>query len=348
MFEISGKKIGLNHRPFIIAEMSGNHNQSLDRALEIIEAAAKSGAHALKLQTYTADTLTLDVSEGEFFIENKDSLWKGKSLYELYQEAYTPWEWHADIIKRASELGIICFSTPFDSTAVDFLEELNMPAYKIASFENNHLPLIKKVAKTGKPIIVSTGMASLSELYEVVATLQDVGCSQFALLKCTSTYPASPENSNILTIPHMRDMFKCEIGLSDHTMGVGAAVAAVAHGATIIEKHFTINREDGGVDSAFSLEPEEMKMLVAETERSWQSLGKVNYGTTEVEKSSLSFRRSLYIAKDLNKGDVLTSKNLRIVRPGFGLPPKYYDILLGRKVNKDIKKGTALSWDFIN
>jgi N-acetylneuraminate synthase len=347
LLEIADIKIGLDHKPCIIAEMSGNHNQSLERALEIVEAAASTGADALKLQTYTADTLTLDVSEGDFFIEDKKSLWKGKSLYQLYQEAYTPWEWHEAIMKRANELGMVCFSTPFDDTAVNFLEELNVSAYKIASFENTHLPLIKKVAATGKPIIISTGMASISELYEAVTTLQEAGCEQFALLKCTSTYPATPKNSNVLTIPHMRDMFRCEVGLSDHTMGVGAAVAAVAHGATIIEKHFTIRRADGGVDAAFSLEPKEMKLLVVETERAWESLGKVTYSPAEAERPSISFRRSLYIAEDMKKGDILTEKNLRIVRPGLGLPPKYYDIILGRKISRDVKKGTAVSWEII-
>ncbi|MBC8183892.1 pseudaminic acid synthase [candidate division KSB1 bacterium] len=347
MIEISNIKIGLNHKPFIIAEMSGNHNQSLDRALEIVEAAAEAGAHALKLQTYTADTITLDVNEGEFLIKDQKSLWEGKSLYELYEEAHTPWEWHKPIMKRANELGVLCFSTPFDDTAVDYLEDLNVPAYKIASFENTHLPLIKKVASTGKPMIISTGMASVAEMDETVQTIRDAGCEQFVLLKCTSTYPATPENSNVLTIPHMRKLFNCEVGLSDHTMGIGSSVAAVAHGATVIEKHFTLNRADGGVDSAFSMEPEEMKQLVVEAERSWQSLGQIKYGTSDVEKGSLTFRRSLYIAEDMKKGEVLTEENLRIVRPGLGLAPKYYDTLLGRKVNCDVKKGTAVDWGLI-
>jgi pseudaminic acid synthase len=345
--KLNNYTIGIDYKPFIIAEMSGNHNQSLDRALEIVEAAAESGAHAMKLQTYTADTLTLDVSDGDFFIEDKSSLWKGKSLYELYQEAYTPWEWHEPIMKHANELGMVCFSTPFDDTAVDYLEDLNVPAYKIASFENTHLPLIKKVASTGKPMIISTGMASVAEMDEMVQTIRDAGCEQFILLKCTSTYPATPENSNVLTIPHMRKLFNCEVGLSDHTMGIGTSVAAVAHGASIIEKHFTLNRADGGVDSAFSMEPEEMKQLVIETKRAWQALGKVTYGPTKAEKGSLTFRRSLYIAEDMNKGDILTEKNLRIVRPGLGLPPKYYDILLGRKVSQEVKKGTAVNWEII-
>jgi len=347
MLEIAGIKIDLDHKPFLIAEMSGNHNQSLARALEIVEAAAKAGAHALKLQTYTADTLTLDVSEGDFYINDKDSLWIGKSLHELYQQAYTPWEWHEPIMKRANELGILCFSTPFDETAVDFLEGFNVPAFKIASFENTHLQLIKKVASTGKPMIISTGMATIAELDETVQTIRNAGCNQFVLLKCTSTYPATPENSNVLTIPHLRQLFDCEVGLSDHTLGVGAAIASVAHGATVIEKHFTLRRADGGVDSTFSMEPEEMKQLVNETERAWLSLGEISYGPSEAEKGSLMFRRSLYIAEDMKAGDVLTKENLRIVRPGLGLAPKYYDVLLGRKVSHDVKKGSAVRWDII-
>ena len=251
--KLNNYTIGIDYKPFIIAEMSGNHNQSLDRALEIVEAAAESGSHALKLQTYTADTLTLDIKEGDFFIKDKKSLWKGKSLYELYEEAGTPWEWHEPIIKRANELGLICFSSPFDDTAVDFLKGLNVPAYKIASAEIIHLPLLKKVAATGKPMILSTGMASIAEIDEAVQVISEAGCEDFVLLKCTSTYPATPENSNVLTIPHMRKLFNCEVGLSDHTMGIGASVAAVSHGATVIEKHFTLNRADGGVDSAFKI-----------------------------------------------------------------------------------------------
>ncbi|NQU62874.1 MAG: pseudaminic acid synthase [SAR324 cluster bacterium] len=346
-FSIENIRVGREYKPFVIAELSGNHNQSLERALAIVDAAAKSGAHALKLQTYTADTMTLDVPDGDFFIDDEKSLWNGKSLHDLYQIAYTPWEWHEPIMKRANELGMLCFSTPFDDSSVDFLESLNVPGYKIASFENADLPLIKKVASTGKPMIISTGMATLAELDETVRTIRKAGCEDFVLLKCTSNYPASPENSNVLTIPHMRELFKCEVGLSDHTMGVGAAVAAVAHGATVIEKHFTISRADGGVDSAFSLEPEEMKQLVIETERAWQSLGHVTYGPTEAEQPSLKFRRSLYIAKDMQEGEKLTSENMRIVRPGMGLEPKYYDVLLGRKVNQEVKKGTAMSWSFL-
>lgn len=345
--KIAHQRIGPGAPPFIIAEMSGNHNQSLDRALEIVEAAARAGAHALKLQTYTADTMTLDINEGEFFIDDEQSLWKGSSLHDLYERASTPWEWHAPIMKRAKELGLICFSTPFDETAVDFLEDLDVPAYKIASFENVHLPLIQKVAATGKPMIISTGMATLAELDEAVRTAREAGCRDLVLLKCTSTYPATPENSNVVTIPHMRELFGCEVGLSDHTLGIGAAVAAVAHGATVIEKHFTLRRADGGVDSAFSLELEELHALVVETERAWQSLGKVTYGPDAVEKKSLIFRRSLYIAQDLKAGDVLTRENLRCVRPGLGLAPKYYELLLGKRVNQDVAKGTPMNWDLV-
>ena len=345
--KIGNKIIGREAQPFIIAEMSGNHNQSLDRAFEIVDAAAKAGAHAIKLQTYTAETITLDIHEGEFYIEDKNSLWQGNSLHSLYKNAYTPWEWHEAIFDRANKNGLICFSTPFDETAVDFLETLHAPAYKIASFEIVHLPLIKKVASTGKPIIISTGMSSVSEIEDAVRTVRSTGNENLVLLKCTSSYPSSPTNSNILTIPHLRDMFNCEIGLSDHSMGVGVATAAVAHGATVVEKHFTLRRSDGGVDSAFSLEPEEMEALVVETERAWQSLGRVNYGPVESEKKSLVFRRSIYIAEDVNEGDILTVKNMKCVRPGLGLPPKFYEMLLGKKLNRSLKKGTPMSWDFV-
>lgn len=343
---IAGRKIGAAHAPFIIAEMSGNHNQSLERALEIVEAAARSGAHALKLQTYTADTMTLDVDTAEFHIDNLE-LWKGMSLHKLYQQAHTPWEWHKPIFDRCKELGLICFSTPFDETAVDFLETLSVPVYKIASFENNHLPLIRKVAATGKPMIISTGMASIAELDEAVTAAREAGCKDIVLLKCTSTYPATPENTNILTIPHMRELFGVEVGLSDHSMGTGVAVAAVALGATVIEKHFTTRRADGGVDSSFSMEPEEMQALVVESERAWQALGKVAYGPTEKELASLQYRRSLYVARDMRVGETFNNENLRVVRPGFGLPPKYYNVILGKQVLRDVKKGTPLNWSLI-
>jgi len=340
--------IGQDFPPLIVAEMSGNHNQSLDRALTIVEAAAKAGAHVLKIQTYTADTMTLDINEGEFFVNDPNSLWKGSSLYRLYEQAHTPWEWHAPIMHRAQELGMLCFSTPFDETAVDFLESLNVPCYKIASFENTDIPLIRRVAATGKPMIISTGMASLTELEESVRVARDAGCRDLVLLKCTSTYPASPLNTNLLTVPHLREMFSCEVGLSDHTMGIGASVAAVALGATVIEKHFTLCRADGGVDSAFSLEPEEMTALVTETERAWQALGRIQYGPTDAERSSLVYRRSLYVAEDMVAGDVLTMNNLRAVRPGYGLPPKHLGELLGRKVNCAVKKGTPMRWGLVD
>jgi len=342
--KIANNFVGYGNEPLIIAEMSGNHNQSLDRALAIVESAAKAGVHAIKLQTYTADTMTLDIDEGEFFISDPQSLWKGTSLYKLYQQAYTPWEWHEPIFKRCKELGLIPFSTPFDESAVNFLEELNAPVYKIASFENNHLPLIRKAASTGKPLIISTGMATVAELDEAVRTARESGCSEIILLKCTSSYPSSPENSNLLTIPHMRELFHCQVGLSDHTMGIGVAIASVAVGATVIEKHFTLSRADGGVDSAFSLEPSEMKQLVEETYKAWQALGKVSYGPTEREKASVKFKRSVYAAEDIKKGEIFTDKNIRIIRPGFGLPPKYYDTILGKKASCDIKRGTPLSW----
>lgn len=344
---IADKRVGNTFPPFIIAEMSGNHNQSLERALEIVEAAAKTGAHALKLQTYTADTMTLDIKEGEFFIDDPNSLWYGHSLYELYQQAHTPWEWHEPIFKRCKELGIIGFSTPFDNTAVDFLESLDVPCYKIASFENTDLPLIRKVASTGKPMIISTGMATVAELDETVRTAREAGCQDIILLKCTSTYPATPENSNLLTIPHLGELFGLQVGLSDHTMGVGVAVASVALGATVIEKHFTLGRADGGVDSAFSMEPSEMKQLVIETERAWQSLGKITYGVTAAETASKMFRRSLYIVDDMEIGEQFTPDNLRALRPGHGLPPKYYEMLLGRRVTQPVKKGTPISWDWL-
>ena len=343
--EIAGRLIGADHPPFVIAEMSGNHNQSLDRALAIVEAAAQAGAHAIKLQTYTADTMTLNVRGGSFEINDPDSLWVGQNLHDLYKQAYTPWEWHGPIMERAHELGLICFSSPFDETAVDFLEDLDAPAYKIASFENNHLPLIEKAASTGKPLIISTGMASLGELDDAVRTARAAGCEQLVLLKCTSTYPAAPCNTNIRTIPHLRELFECEVGLSDHTMGVGVAVSAVALGATVIEKHFTLDRSEGGVDSAFSLEPLELSTLVKESERAWESLGHVTYGPTEAEKKSLVFRRSIYVATDIKEGESFSKENIRIVRPGQGAPPSMYQQLLGKKAAKAYREGEPLKLD---
>lgn len=344
---IGNRQIGQNAIPFVIAEMSGNHNQSLERALEIVEAAAKTGVHALKIQTYSPDTMTIDLDEREFHISDSKSLWAGKSLYELYGEAYTPWEWHKPIFEHARRLGLIPFSTPFDDTAVDFLENLDVPCYKIASFENADIPLIRKVAATGKPMIISTGMASIADLDETVHAAREVGCKDLILLKCTSTYPATPENTNILTIPHMRDLFGCEAGLSDHTMGVGVSIASVALGATVIEKHFTLSRADGGVDATFSMEPQEMAALVIETERAWQAMGRVSYGSTEAEKPSLQFRRSLYAVEDISAGAVFTAQNLRCIRPGLGLAPRYYDLVLGRRLHRCVKKGEPVSWDML-
>jgi len=345
--KIAGRKIGPNQPPFVIAEMSGNHNHSLERALEIVEAAAKTGAHALKIQTYKPDTMTLDLNEREFHISDPKSIWAGNSLYKLYGEAYTPWEWHKPIFDRARELGIIAFSTPFDGTSVDFLESLDVPCYKIASFENTDLPLIRHVAATGKPLIISTGMASIAELDDTVKAARDAGCKHLILLKCTSTYPATANNTNILTIPHMRELFGCEVGLSDHTMGIGVSVASIALGATVIEKHFTLSRADGGVDSTFSMEPAEMAQLVLETKHAWQAMGQVSYGPSEAEKKSLQYRRSLYIVKDLKAGQLLTQENIRAIRPGLGLPTKYQEVVIGKTIKKDVKKGTGLTWDLI-
>lgn len=344
---IANYLIGSEYPPFLIAEMSGNHNQSLERALEIVEAAAKARVHAIKLQTYTADTLTIDMDNGAFSVNDPNSLWNGWSLYKLYQQAYTPWEWHEPIFKKCRELGLMAFSTPFDETAIDFLEELNVPTYKIASFENNHLPLIRKVASTGKPMIISTGMATIAELDEAIRTAREAGCNDIILLKCTSTYPASPEDTNLLTIPHLKELFGTEVGLSDHTLGIGVAVASVALGATVIEKHFTLSRADGGVDADFSMEPDEMKLLVEETSNAWQALGKICYGATEKEKASIRFRRSIYVIEDIKAGEKFTTKNLRIIRPGEGLPPKYYDILLGKNSSCNIKRGKPMSWEYV-
>lgn len=334
--------IGNNHKPFVIAEMSGNHNQSLERALELVDAAAASGAHALKLQTYTADTITM---KGAYTIQDKDSLWDGKELHDLYKMAYTPWEWHQAIFDRAKAKGMVAFSSPFDESAVDFLESLETPIYKIASFENTHHPLLRKVAATGKPVIVSTGVASIADVDESVKVLRAGGCKDIILLKCTSTYPATPENTNLLTIPHLALLHNTIVGLSDHTMGIGASVAAIALGARVIEKHFTLRRADGGVDSAFSLEPEELKALVIETERAFLSLGNIQYGVQKAETKSLLFKRSIYISKDIEAGDIFSQENLRIIRPGNGLAPKFWENIIGKQAKTTLKAGTPLTWE---
>ena len=347
MFLIGTREISHKFPPYLIAEISGNHNQSLDRALKIVDAAAANGANAVKLQTYTANTMTLNVNASGFVINDLNSLWHGRQLYELYQEAHTPWEWHKPIIDRASSYGMHCFSTPFDETAVDFLESLEVPAYKIASFEITDLQLIRKVASTGKPIIMSTGMATIAEVDEAVRSAREFGCQNVMLLKCTSTYPASPKNSNVSTIPHMRTLFNCEVGLSDHTMGCGASIAATALGATLIEKHFTLRRADGGVDSSFSMEPHELLMLRQETVSAWEAIGQVQFGPMADEINSLAFRRSIYISMDMKAGDVFTPNNLRCIRPGFGLSPKYHDTLMGKHVGRDVMIGTPMSWDLL-
>jgi N-acetylneuraminate synthase len=345
--QIGNFHISREDKPFVIAEMSGNHNQSIEKALKIIEVAAQSGAHAIKLQTYTADTITIDHHGGLFDIKDETSIWKNRNLYELYEEAHTPWEWHEALFKCAKDNGIICFSTPFDDTAVDLLEKLGAPAHKIASFENNHHPLLKKVARTGKPVIMSTGVSSLSDLSESVQVLKENGCKDLVLLKCTSNYPSSPENSNVRTIPHLRELFGCEVGLSDHTMGIGVPIAAVTLGATVIEKHFCLSRAEGGVDSAFSLEPDELRALVIETERAWQSLGTVQYGIQETERKSLNFKRSIYVVKDIRSGEKFSEENIRVIRPGDGLAPKFFESILGKRASADINTGTPLKFDLV-
>ncbi len=345
---IGGRRVGDGFPPLVIAEMSGNHNRSLERALQIVDAAAHAGAHAVKLQTYTADTMTLDLPDAPFRIADPGSPWNGKTLYQLYREAHTPWQWHRPIFERCRELGMIGFSSAFDASAVDFLESLEVPCYKIASFENVDLPLIRKVASTGKPLIMSTGMASLAELDEAVQAARGAGCRELILLKCTSSYPAPVQDSNLLTIPHLRELFGCPVGLSDHTLGAGAAVASVALGAAAIEKHLTLRRSDGGVDAAFSLEPPELEMLVREVEDAWRALGRVHYGPSPAERSLLAFRRSLYIVRDMRAGEQLSGENLRALRPGVGLPPKFYDLLIGRCVRRDVKQGTAVTWDLVS
>jgi pseudaminic acid synthase len=341
------RTIGPDQPPFIIAELSGNHNRSLERALALVDAAAEAGADAVKLQTYTPETMTLDLDAPDFVIDDPQSLWNRRKLFELYEEAHTPWEWHPEIFARCRERGLLAFSTPFDETAVDFLESLDVPGYKIASFEVTDLPLIRKVASRGRPMIISTGMATLAELDECVQSARGAGCEQIVLLKCTSTYPASPANSNLLTIPHLRKLFGLEVGLSDHTLGIGVAVAAVALGASVIEKHLTLARRDGGVDAAFSLEPDELALLVREARAAWEARGEVHYGAVASEVPSLKFRRSIYISADMRAGEIFTTDNLRIVRPGNGLPPKFYPFLLGKRIRADAKRGTPTSWELV-
>lgn len=339
--------VGPGQRPFIIAELSGNHDQSLDKALAMVDAAAQSGVQAIKLQTYTADTMTLDVADGEFLIQDADNLWQGNSLHQLYAKAHTPWEWHAAIFERAREQGLLAFSTPFDASAVEFLETLDVPCYKIASFENNDLPLIRRVAETGKPIILSTGMASVGELEEAVRCARDAGCQDLILLKCTSAYPAPAREVNLATLPHMQALFDCPVGLSDHTLGLAVPIAAVTLGACVIEKHFVLDRSEGGVDAAFSLEPDELKQLVEQSAQAFDALGQVCYGGSASEQPSKKFRRSLYIARDIAAGEVLTADHVKSIRPGLGLAPKHYDEVVGRRTRQALTKGTPLAWSHL-
>lgn len=344
---IADRLIGTGRAPFIVAEMSGNHGHSLERAMAIVEAAARSGVHALKLQTYTADTMTLDLNTGDFLIDDPDSLWNGRTLYSLYDEAHTPWEWHAPLMERCSELGVLCFSTPFDKTAVDFLEELNVPAHKIASFENTDVELLKYVAATGKPVIMSTGMCTQAELDHSVDVLRQGGCQELLLLKCTSAYPAPAAAANLLAMKPMSQRYGVHIGLSDHTLGTAVAVAAVAHGAVFVEKHFTLSRNDYGVDAAFSMEPAEMATLVSDSELAYSALGQAELGPTSDESASLQFRRTLYVVADLESGDMLTRDNVRAIRPGFGLAVRHIDDVLGKTVVRPVTRGTALNWDIL-
>lgn len=346
-FAIAGREIGLGLKPFVIAELSGNHQQSLPLAKLMVEAAAKAGVDAIKLQTYTADSMTLNCNREEFVINDTDNLWKGQTLHNLYAKAATPYDWHKVIFDYAKSLGLIAFSSPFDHDAVEFLMSLDVPAFKIASFENNHIPLLEHVARTGKPVIMSTGMATEDELSLAVNTLRDNGCSQIALLKCTSAYPAKPQHANLATIPAFRQRFKCEVGLSDHTLGDTLPIASVALGASIIEKHFVLNRADGGVDADFSLEPEEFKQLVDRVNTAQQCVGNVSFGATEQEVDSVKYRRSIYISEDVKAGDVLNEFNIKVIRPGLGLAPKYWKEVLGRCVTQHMAKGTALSWDHL-
>jgi N-acetylneuraminate synthase len=340
--------ISTDSDPLIIAELSGNHNGSLNRALQLVDVAAESGIKAIKLQTYTPETITIDSSRKEFCITDKESLWNGRTLYSLYEEAHTPWAWQKEIFDRAVMRGMICFSSVFDESSVDFLETLNCPVYKIASQECIHIPLIKYVARTGKPIIISTGMASVGEIDQAINAFSGISSAPYSIMKCTSQYPADPRNSNVLTIPYMRKIFGCEVGLSDHTLGIGASLAAIAHGATFIEKHITLNRADGGVDSAFSLEPSEFKSLNDEAHRVRLALGDVVFGPVGKEIASIQGRRSIYVVDFVAAGEVLTEKNIRVIRPSGGMSPLHYESIIGRTTCCDIERGTPLDWHMLS
>jgi N-acetylneuraminate synthase len=344
---VGAHTVDAHHRPFVVAEMSGNHNGDLGRALAIVDAVAESGAQALKLQTYRADTITIDADGPAFRVSAGHELWGGKNLYQLYEEAHTPWEWHAPIFERAREHGLVPFSSPFDGTAVDLLEDLGVELYKIASLEIGDLALLRRVARTGKPVVISTGAASITDVDTAVRTIRAEGNDQVVVLACTSSYPALPSESNLRSIPVIRDAFDVVVGLSDHTKGIGAAVAAVALGACLIEKHVTLARADGGVDSDFSLEPHELKALAEETDTAWQALGEVRLDPTAGEAESRRLRRSLYVVADVRAGDVVTEENVRSIRPAGGLEPVQLDVVLGRTFRADAARGTALTWDLV-
>jgi len=343
--KIKDRDIGENQPPYIIAELSANHNGSLDRALQTISMAKSMGADAVKFQTYTPDTLTIDSQKEDFKI--KGGLWDGFTLYELYKLAFTPFEWHQEMFDYARSVDITCFSTPFDESAVDLLEDLNAPAYKVASFEIIDIPLIKYIASTKKPMIISTGMANKKEIQEAVDVARENGGSEIILLHCISGYPTPVEQSNLLTIPDMRDFFGLPVGLSDHTLGTEVSIAAIALGATVIEKHFTLDASDKGPDSEFSLEPDQLNRLCVECKSAWEALGSAGYEKKPAEKDNIKFRRSIYVVEDIDSGGILTKENIRRIRPGFGLPPKYFDELIGKKVKSRIEKGTPLDWDMI-
>ena len=341
--QVGNRKIGPNEEPFIIAEMSGNHNGSKERAIEIIKSAAKTGVDCLKFQTYTADTMTLDSHKSDFIINDPKSLWDGRQLHDLYQEAHTPWEWHEELFQTAHDHGVIAFSSPFDETAVDFLNDLGVPMFKVASFEITHLPLIKKIGQTGKPVIISTGMASVEEIETAIQTARDGGTNDIIILKCTSQYPANASDANLETISDMAERFGVQVGLSDHTLGIGVGIAAISYGATVIEKHFTIDRSEGGVDSEFSMEPHEMKMLKEETFRAWHAGGQVKYDGTANEQKSKQFRQSIYPSNDIAQGEVFSADNLKICRPGLSLEPSHWDELIGKQAKRSIEMGERLN-----
>lgn len=344
---IAEHHVGMDYRPFIVAEMSGNHNGDLGRALAIVDAAAESGAQAIKLQTYRADTITIDVDLPPFRIGENHQLWGGKNLYDLYGEAHTPWEWHETIFAHARECGLVPFSSPFDATAVDLLRDLDAPAYKIASLEIGDISLLREVARNGRPVIISTGAATLSDIDLAIRTIRAEGNDQIVVLGCTSSYPAPTSESNLRTIPVIRDAWRVVTGISDHTYGIGVSVAAVALGASVIEKHFTLARKDGGVDAEFSLEPPELQNLVSESTRAWEALGEVQFESTPGEVESLRLRRSLYVVKDVQAGDEVTALNVRSIRPSGGLEPVFLDTVIGRRFTRDVTRGTPLTWDII-